>query len=658
MFIQVKLLNGFKQFLTYSVPTTWPAIPLEGLLVRVPLKEQFVPALVIKQMPVLDEPITFIIKSAHSIEQLPDDQHYQTLIAQLASYYQIEKSVFIKRIYHFIENHEQEEIPLITEREIQAHQITLLTDEQQTVVDFITPAITNHSYCPTLLHGVTASGKTEIYKRLIMHAHAQRKTTILLLPEVTLAVQFQAIMRTQLPAEIIIMPFHSATTLKQKRALWHALMHNQPVLIIGVHLPILLPIVNLGLIIVDEEHEVGYQEKKHPKINSKEAALMRAKLAGIPILLGSATPSITSLYNVKQKGWHFFQLKKRFAGAFPTVKTVLLPDKKQRRSFWISQELEAAIKSRLAKKEQTILFLNRRGFSFFVQCKACSYVFECKNCSVSLTLHENDRLSCHYCGIYKQVPPACPTCKAASSEFIKKGVGTQQLVTILKKLFPQARIERADLEVSSRKKVWQELITDMLNGKIDILVGTQTITKGFHFPGVTLVGIIWADLNLHFPFFNAAETTLQQLIQVAGRAGRQRMESQVIVQTMIDHPIFSYLNEIDYPHFYEYEIELRQQVSYPPFIRLAQIELKHHLAIVLEKEATALVDWLLATDTAKKYNVTILGPAKPPVYKINKLETRTIYLKCTSIGPILHLYNQINHHTYKSFLYFTPNPTN
>ena len=658
MFIQVKLLNGFKQFLTYSVPTTWPAIPLEGLLVRVPLKEQFVPALVIKHMRTLDEPITFTIKSAHSIEQLPDDQYYQAFIGQLASYYQIEKSVFIRRIYHFIESHDPEEIPLITDREIQAHQINLLTDEQQTIVDFLTPTINNNLYCPTLLHGVTGSGKTEIYKRLIMHAHTQNKTVILLLPEVTLAVQFEAIMRAQLPTEIIIMPFHSATTTKQKRALWHALLQTQPVLIIGVHLPILLPIVNLGLIIVDEEHEIGYQEKKHPKINSKEAAIIRAKLTNIPILLGSATPSLVSLYNVKQKGWHFFQLKKRFAGAFPTVKTVLLPDKKQRRSFWISQELEASIKIRLIKKEQTILFLNRRGFSFFVQCKACSYVFECKNCSVSLTLHENDLLSCHYCGINKQVPPMCPTCKAANSEFIKKGVGTQQLVTILKKLFPQARIERADLEVSSRKKVWQELITDMFNGKIDILIGTQTITKGFHFPGVTLVGIIWADLNLHFPLFNAAETTLQQLVQVAGRAGRQHMESQVIVQTMIDHPIFSYLNEVDYSHFYDYEIALRQQVSYPPFIRLAQIELKHHSTAILEKESIALVDWLLTTVAAKKYAITILGPAKPPVYKINKLETRTIYLKCASIGPILQLYGNIQHHKYKSSLYFTPNPSN
>lgn len=657
MFIQVKLLNGFKQFLTYQVPVEWPAIPLQGLLVRVPLKEKLVPALVIKQMNTLNEPTSFTIKPAHSIEQLPDDEHYQTFIAQLAHYYQIEKSIFIRRIYHFIENHDPEEVPILAHQPEKTHQITLLTDEQQAVVDFMSPAITTSSYCPTLLHGVTGSGKTEIYKRLITHAHTQHKTTILLLPEVTLAIQFEAIMRTQLPNTITIMPFHSATTTKQKQALWHALLHKQSILIIGVHLPILLPIVNLGLIIVDEEHEVGYQEKKHPKINSKEAALMRAKLANVPILLGSATPSIASLYNVEHKGWHFFQLKKRFTGAFPVVKTVLLPDKKQRRSFWISQELETSIKNRLAKKEQTILFLNRRGFSFFVQCKECSYVFECRNCSVSLTLHENDLLACHYCGITKYLPSACPTCKAANTEFIKKGVGTQQLVTILKKLFPHARIERADLEVTARKKIWQQLITDMHNGTIDILVGTQTITKGFHFPHVTLVGIIWADLNLHFPIFNAAETTLQQLIQVAGRAGRQRMESQVIVQTMIDHPIFSYLNEIDYPQFYQYEIESRQLVHYPPFIRLAQIELKHHRMDILEKEAMALVNWLIATAAAKKYDITILGPAKPPVYKINKLEARTIYLKCATIGPILQLYSQITHYCYKSSLYFTPNPT-
>jgi len=321
----------------------------------------------------------------------------------------------------------------------------------------------------------------------------------------------------------------------------------------------ILPIANLGLVIVDEEHESGYQEKKHPKINTKDAAIIRSNMTGCPIILGSATPSISSLFNVKTKKWKFFQLKKRFAGTFPKIRTVFLNTKKFRKNFWISKELEDAIREKIASKEQVIIFLNRRGFSFFVQCKNCSFIFQCQNCSVSLTLHKDKRLTCHYCQYAIFQPERCPECKKHEKQFIKKGIGTQQVVTIIEELFPAAKIARADLDTTIRKKLWSQTIHDFEQGNIDILVGTQTITKGFHFPNVTLVGILWADLNLHFPIFNATETTLQQLIQVAGRAGRQHNESEVIVQTMSNHPVFNYLNETDYLKFYSSEIEKKEK---------------------------------------------------------------------------------------------------
>jgi len=609
---------------------------------------------VIDEFTTQPEQITFALKNVQSVEQFPDDQHYFSFIKTLSVYQQVDMFYFIKRIRHFLDQKNDKD-HLVHEKKITifpGNNVTL-TDEQQKVSDALIPHIDNPTYKPTLLHGVTGSGKTEVYKKIILHAIESNKTAVLLLPEVTLATTFEHRLKKELP-HTSIFGFHSGKTPKEKREVWHNLINKKPMLLIGVHLPILLPIANLGIIIVDEEHEIGYQEKKHPKINSKEVALLRAQQAGIPILLGSATPAISTLHNVKTKKWAFFQLKKRFSGSFPVVSTVMLTENKQRKQFWISKELEYAIKDRLQKKEQTIIFLNRRGFSFFVQCKSCSFIFSCKNCSVSLTLHDDDILICHYCGTSATLLPQCPECKNRDDTFLKKGIGTQKVVTILQKLFPQARIARADHDISKQKKAWLQIIEGMENQTIDILVGTQTITKGLHFPHVTLVGILWADLNLHFPFYNAAETTLQQLIQVAGRAGRQHEKSSVIVQAMANHEIFNYLNEIDYLQFYANEIKAREEIQYPPCLRMAEIELKHVNELVVEKEAQDAA--YLLHSLKNKTTISVLGPAKPPVSKIKKIHSRKIYLKGESFAQMGALFEKIKAKNYKSSIYFTPNP--
>ena len=657
MFIQVKLLNGFPEPLLYQVPPDWPQTGLKGALVTVPLKQQQQSAWVIAEYEEKPAHITFAIKPAVAREPFPADKHYLTFIDQLAAYYCVDPINFIKRIRHFLAQKEVDS-DTVSDRPQSNHQITMLTNEQQVVCNFLAPRIGNPVYTPTLLHGVTGSGKTEIYKQLIIEAISQNKTALLILPEVTLALQFEKLLRAQLPSHISICSFHCATPPKEKRILWQQLIEQKPMLIIGVHLPVLLPLSNLGIIIIDEEHETGYQEKKHPKINSKEAAILRARLQNIPILLGSATPSISSLHNVKTKGWHLFELKKRFAGSFPEVKTVLLTDKKERRNFWISTQLEQAIKDRLAKKEQTIIFINRRGYSFFVQCKNCSYIFGCPSCSVSLTLHENGILTCHYCAHTKPLPSCCSSCKESADQFIRKGIGTQQAVTILEKLFPQARIARADLDTSLKKKQWQQTMHDFQQGNINILVGTQSITKGYHFPKVTLVGVLWADLTMNFPIYNAGETTLQKLIQVAGRAGRQSHESLVIVQAMADYPLFAYLNEQTYLHYYEQEIVLRQEVLYPPCIRLAEIEIKCSNERVIDKESNEVADCLLSIIEKKQLSITLLGPAKPPVHMIKSTHVRKIYLKSQSIQEIVILFSSLRKSDFYSQIYFTPNPLN
>lgn len=647
MYIDVKLFSGFPKPLLYHVPALHNTVQ-EGSIVRVPVKNKIIPALVLKTH--TDAPqANFAIRNIESVEQFPHDPHYFEFIQKLAQYHVVDEIQFVKRIQSFLKEKPSADLP--TQEQISTKSNVTLTEEQQAVVDFVSSKITTHEYAPTLLHGVTGSGKTEVYKQLIIHAFKEKKSTILLLPEVTLAVQFERLLRAQLPVEIPIVSFHSATDAKTKKLLWKYCMENYPQLIIGVHMPVLLPLSNLGCILVDEEHESGFQEKKHPKLNTKHAALLRAQLYKIPILLGSATPSITSLYNVKHRGWKLFQLQKRFAGAFPKIQKVLLTDKKQRKYFWISPELKNALQDRLAKKEQSLVFLNRRGVCFFMQCKACSHIFNCKSCSVSLTLHADEFLKCHYCSYSQPAPTVCPKCQA--TEFLKKGIGTQQLVTLLEKIFPQARIARADLDTTLNKKVWQETVTAFEKREIDILVGTQTITKGYHFPHVTLVGVIWGDINLNFPFYNCQETVLQQLIQVAGRAGRERLDSLVIVQTMTDSPLFNYLNETDYLKFYHKEIEQRSMVNYPPLVRFAEIELKHKKEEVAEQEA-----FMLCAELLRNKELTVLGPAQPPVAKIKNMHSRKIYLKAQEFSTLVKAFKNLEIDKLRSAINFTPHPLN
>jgi len=656
MYIHVRILGGYPKPLTYAVPASAEQAIRIGILVRVPLRNRVVPAVVIAHA--VPASTAYAIRDIVGIEPWPADEHYHAFITTLSAYYHVDVLHTIKRMRQFLTNKKVTPPDDIITSVEQQRTMPTLTDEQQAVYSFIAQYIHTPRFTPTVLHGITGSGKTEVYKKLIQEAIANNRTVMLLLPEVTLALQFERLLRAQLPSTIAMYGFHSATGMREKKYLWRALIEHHPILIIGVHLPVLLPIANLGLIIVDEEHETGYQEKKHPKINSKEAALMRAHKAGIPIVLGSATPSVSSLYNVATRGWHFFKLTKRFSGALPTIKTVLLTDKKQRRSFWISTVLEQAIHDRLAKHEQVIVFINRRGFSFFVQCTQCQFIFMCLSCSVSLTLHANATLTCHYCGYSCTQPSTCPQCSAHEQYFLKKGIGTQQVVSILESLFPRARIGRADLDTTTKKKQWAQILNDFEHGALDILVGTQTITKGYHFPRVTLVGILWADLNLNFPRYNASETTLQQLIQVAGRAGRERPDSLVIVQSMADHQIFQFLNEIEYTNFYEQEIAQRAAVGYPPCTRLIEIELKNTNERIVEHEATTFTTALRTYQETHAAPITILGPAKPPVHMIKNIHTRLIYMKGHDFATMMQVCTKIDQAGYKSSIFFTPNPVN
>lgn len=641
MFVQVTLLSGWREPLWYRVPEHLISVVAKGSFVEVPLRTQKIPALVQKlsNFPTTEHKE---IREILGILAFPDDSHYHGFIDQISDFFFIEPNVLHHRIVGHLhaspETPDDEAIPPLQETAL-----INLSDEQQFVIDNVRPQIAKSQYAPTLLQGVTGSGKTEVYKQLIVEAINQNKTVLCLFPEVALSMQFETLFKEQLPWPEKVFSFHSTTKISEKKLLWNKLLNGSPVVILGVHLPVLLPITNLGLIIVDEEHERGFQEKRHPKINSKEIALWRAKTYQCPIVLGSATPSLVTLHNAFTKKIAHYKLTKRFMGKFPTIiHAPLITSSKRRSSFWITRELEQAITDRLSKKQQTILYLNRRGHSFSAQCQDCGTLVMCSECSVSLTPHEHEKtkefhLACHYCGFTQPVPTTCTACNKSEKALLMKGIGTQQLTTIVQKLFPHAKIARADLDTTKKKREWLQTAEQFKNNEIDILIGTQLITKGYHFPNVTLVGVVWADLGLSVPDYHTRETVLQKLIQVAGRAGRVHPESDVVIQAMAQDSLFSYINEDQYEFFCAAELEQRVMLNYPPFGRLVQLEFitsdEHAIIRETQEFKTMLKEFIVA------YNlpVTLLGPVEPVVKKIAGSEARHLFFKCATFQPIHRL---------------------
>jgi primosomal protein N' (replication factor Y) len=658
MYILVNLLNGYARSLMYEVPFDMSDNVQVGSVVHVPLQQRVERALVCG-IQVEGKNQTFSIRKIITIEPIPFDGAYHDFMQQIARYYAVSPIYLYRRLHH-MKTLSEDEIPQLSELPPTHESPVMLTTEQQEIVSALCAPLEQPCYYPALIYGATGSGKTEIYIRLIEIAFQQRKTTLFLLPEVSLAISFTLLLRTRFLGKIPVLDYHSATTAPDKRRVWQAIVAQEPIVIVGVHVPVLLPLANLGLIIIDEEHDSGFQEKRNPRINTKEVALLRAQLYNIPLVMGSATPSLSSLHYVKTKNWNLFRLTQRFAGSFPQVMHASLTKKSYRwkdaEQRWITDQLHDAIAERLQRNEQTIIFLNRRGLHHFVQCRSCAYLFSCTSCSVTLTLHAGNCLLCHYCGLQLSLPACCPACQTDQRDFIKKGIGTQRLVELLAIRFPHARIARADLDTTRQKKLWNTTITAMQDGAIDILVGTQTITKGYHFPRVTLVGVIWAESNLSVPFYNAAEITLQQLIQVAGRAGRASQHGEVIIQSFIEHQIFSYLRESQYMDFYEYEIAHRTSLGYPPCNRLSAIELQHEDEKMLEHAAQQCCAYLRSYCSKRGLQVTVLGPALPPVHRIKHMSTRRIYLKSASIGLHIELFHAARKRTMLKSFWFQPNP--
>jgi primosomal protein N' (replication factor Y) len=436
-----------------------------------------------------------------------------------------------------------------------------------------------------LLHGVTGSGKTEVYLQALAHALEQGKGAIVLVPEISLTPQTVERFKARFSSgklQTLVAVLHSHLSAGERHDEWHKIRQGRARIVIGARSAIFAPVEPLGLIIVDEEHEHSYKQEEAPRYHARDVAIMRGRMENAVVVLGSATPSLESYYNCKHGKYTLLELPERVDDQkMPHVRVVDMRQaaSRQRGKEGIpifSPQLKEAITQRLERKEQTILFLNRRGYSTSLQCPKCGYVAQCPNCSLALTFHRQEqKLCCHICGHVAPVPSVCPNEKCKNPAIRFAGTGTQRVEETLAKLFPHARVKRMDADTMKRKDDYRKVLGDFRAGKTDILVGTQMIAKGLHFPNVTLVGIIYADLALHQPDFRAGERTFQLLTQVAGRAGRGDVEGEVFVQAFAPfHPAIQYARRHDFPGFYEQEIEFREQLKYPPVSRVALLTLK------------------------------------------------------------------------------------
>ena len=476
------------------------------------------------------------------------------------------------------------------EQYVSGAELTLNT-EQEEAMKVVVEEMTNPSR-PILLFGVTGSGKTEIYLRAIRHSLDAGKTALVLVPEIALTPQTVERFKSRF-ADIQdrIAVLHSHLSEGERHDEWHKIHTGHARVVIGARSSIFAPVENPGVIIIDEEHESSYKQDEAPRYNARDMAVLRANREKAAVILGSATPSLESWHNAQSGKYRLVRLNQRVDDkSMPVVRVVDLrrPARNDPGGGILSKPLREAIEGRIQKGEQTILFLNRRGFSTSMICEACGHVCECNNCSVSLTYHRAaERLVCHICGHNQRAPKSCPKC--SDPRIRHAGTGTQKVEEALQRIFPKARIARMDADSMTRKEAYRETLGAFKEGRIDILVGTQMIAKGLHFPNVTLVGIVNADLGLHIPDFRAGERTFQLLTQVAGRAGRGEMEGEVYVQTFTPFsPSIQFARHHDFEGFMEQEMEFRRSFGYPPFGKMAMITLRGTMLERVEFSAITL----------------------------------------------------------------------
>lgn len=506
----------------------------------------------------------------------------------------------------------------------------ILNEEQQNVVDTILSGL--NKFEPFLLHGVTGSGKTEVYMNIIEEVLKKGKEVIVLVPEISLTPQMVNIFKSRFKNSIAIL--HSALSDGEKYDEWRKIERKEVSIVIGARSAIFAPFTNIGLIVLDEEHSDTYKQDNNPRYNAIDIAIKRAKNHNCPIVFGSATPSIESYTRAKTGVYKLLELKNRINKSMPSVKIIDMKEEIKKGNRILSRELINDIEDRLNKDEQVILLLNRRGYSTTIECRECGNVIKCPNCDIPLTYHKNgNKLNCHYCNYTTYKPLKCPECSSESINSL--GMGTEKLEEEVSKMFKNAKVLRMDIDTTKRKGSHERIINDFRNKKYNILIGTQMISKGLDFEDVTLVGVVNGDATLNIPDFRSGERTYSLLNQVAGRSGRSKTNGKVIIQCFnTEHYSIVYASRHDYISFYNEEMNIRRKLKYPPYYNLCLIKLVSTDFELLNKEANKIREHLLNNTK----DVIVLGPSLCTIPKIYNKYYIQIILKYKNVNQV---YNEL-----------------
>jgi len=512
------------------------------------------------------------------------------------------------------------EEPLAVEEDLFALDYTppsnVLNPDQAGALSEVKNWIAADTFKVGLLYGVTGSGKTEVYLGAVEAALERNKTALILVPEIALTLWVGRLCRARLGASVAVL--HSALADVERAREWWRVRRGEARVVVGTRSAVFAPLENLGLVVVDEEQEASYKQEETPRYHGRDVAIVRAKLEGAATLLGSATPSLESFHNARSGKYHLLQLESRVENR-PLAPVEIVDLREDFRTTHkvgpLSAKLSEAIAARLAQGTQSLILINRRGYSWFVICRSCGAGIQCENCSISLTYHkQRDRLECHYCGFSRRAPKECPKCASEHVYFF--GAGSEQLEEKLREKFPGAKVARLDRDAVRTKGAYQQVLADFASGKVDILVGTQMVAKGHDFQRVTLVGVVSADSQLSLPDFRAAERTFQLLTQVAGRAGRGALPGEVLVETYYpEHYAIQLAARQDYLSFFERELQFRRLLHYPPFTALASIlvrDTKIENAIRWSRQLSAF----LAPQESR--GVKVLGPAAAPLARLKR----------------------------------------
>lgn len=512
-----------------------------------------------------------------------------------------------------------------------------LTSDQQKAFHEIKTNLDNLQYKVFLLHGITASGKTEIYLQSIREARKRGRGCIVLVPEISLTPQACERYTARFVDDVVVL--HSKMLNSHRFREWEKVKNGEVSIVIGPRSAIFAPVRNLGLIVVDEEQETTYKQEDVPRYHARKVAKMRAKMNDSVVVLGSATPSIESYYNAKERDYELLYLPERInKKELPMVEIVDMKEeirRQRRRRPVLSIFLQEGLKKILQNNQQALLFLNRKGFATYVHCIKCGYTCRCSRCNIALTYHSTqNKLLCHYCNYQEEVPEICPEC---NSSYIRKyGKGTEKVVSEIKKYFPEARVDRMDTDATVKRGSHRQILSKFKNQQTDILIGTQMIAKGLDFPKVTLVGVISADIGLNLPDFRACERTFSLLTQVAGRAGRGDKGGKVVIQTFNpEHYSVTASQYHDYKRFYKEEIKTREKIGFPPFSHLVNITLRSKKKSKAAEVADKLAGML--EDNIEEERIELLGPAPAPLSKIKGKYRFNVILKSKQIDDIIKL---------------------